>query len=152
MAGIQNRHIIPLRHFVDGVKQRKEILLGVDVFLTIGGKEDISSLFQPQSLMNFRRFYLCKIMMQHLCHRGASYIGVLLRQPAICNISSGVFRVCHVDIRNDVHNAAVGFFRQALILAAVSGFHVEDRNMQTLCTDDKQELVSPNTNTASSLI
>ena len=40
--------------------------------------------------------------------------------------------IAHVHIGNVVHNAAVGFLRQALVKAAVAGFHVEDGNVQPL--------------------
>ena len=53
-------------------------------------------------------------------------------------ITAGVFAVCKVDIGDNVHDAAVCFFGQALVLTAVSGFHVEDRNMQSLCCNGRQ--------------
>jgi len=37
-----------------------------------------------------------------------------------------VFGVGHVHIADDVHDAAVGLFGQAFVLAAVASFHVED--------------------------
>ena len=43
--------------------------------------------------------------------------------------------ICHIDIGNDVHDAAVGLLGQALILAAVARFHVKDRDVQPLCRD-----------------
>ena len=45
-----------------------------------------------------------------------------------------MFRVCHVHIADDVNDAAVGFFREALVLAAVACLHVEDGDVQTLCS------------------
>ena len=45
-----------------------------------------------------------------------------------------MFRVCHVHIADDVNDAAVGFFREALVLAAVTCLHVEDGDVQTLCS------------------
>ena len=49
--------------------------------------------------------------------------------------------VGHIHIGDDVHNPAVRLLRQALVLAAVAGLHMEDGNMQTLCTDDTQAAV-----------
>ena len=46
-----------------------------------------------------------------------------------------------VDVGDDVHDAAVGLLRQALILAAVAGFHVEDRDVQPLGADHGQAAV-----------
>ena len=47
-----------------------------------------------------------------------------------------------VHVGNDVHDPAVRLFRQALILAPVARFHVENRNMQTLCPDHGQAGIS----------
>ena len=46
--------------------------------------------------------------------------------------------VCHVDVGDDVHDASVGFFGQALIFAAVAGFHVEDGDVESFCSDDAE--------------
>ena len=74
--------------------------------------------------------------MQNLCHRGTGHIGTLFWQAGIGQITAGVFRVSHIHVRDDIHDAAVRLLRQALILAAVSCLHVEDGNVQTLCADD----------------
>ena len=47
-------------------------------------------------------------------------------------ILAGVLRIGKVDVRDDVHNAAIGLLGQALILAAVARLHVEDGDMQAL--------------------
>ena len=52
-----------------------------------------------------------------------------------------MLRIGHVHVGNDIDDAAVGLFRQALIFTTVTGFHVEDGNMQPLCTDDRQAAV-----------
>ena len=44
--------------------------------------------------------------------------------------------VCHVDIGDDVDDAAVGLLGEALVLAAVAGLHVEDGDVQALCAND----------------
>ena len=36
VAGIENRHVVFLRHFVDGCKERGEILFSIDVLFTMG--------------------------------------------------------------------------------------------------------------------
>ncbi len=41
----------------------------------------------------------------------------------------------HVHIGDDVYDAAVRLLRQALILAAIAGLHVENRNVQPLRAD-----------------
>ena len=36
MAAVEDRHIILLCHFVDGIEEREEVLLGVDVLFSVG--------------------------------------------------------------------------------------------------------------------
>ena len=79
--------------------------------------------------------------MQHLGHRGTGHVGTLLRQAGVGQITAGMLGVGHVHIGDDVHDAAVGLLRQTLVLAAVTGLHVEDGNMQTLGPDDAQAAV-----------
>ena len=52
-----------------------------------------------------------------------------------------MLRVGHVYIGDDVHDTAVRFLRQAFILAAVAGLHVENGDMQPLGTDDGKAAV-----------
>ena len=79
--------------------------------------------------------------MQHLRHRGAGYIRTFLGQARIRQISSGVLGVRHVHIGDDVNDAAVSFLRQALVLAAVASFHMEDGYVEPLGTNDAQARV-----------
>ena len=44
----------------------------------------------------------------------------------------------HVHIGDDVYDPAVRLLREALVLATVAGFHVEDRDVQALGTDHRQ--------------
>ena len=46
--------------------------------------------------------------------------------------------VGHVHVADDIDDTAVGLFGQALVLTAIASFHVEDRNMQALGTDDTE--------------
>ena len=46
--------------------------------------------------------------------------------------------VCHVDVGDDVHDASVGFFGEAFVFASVSGFHVEDGDVETFGSDDAE--------------
>ena len=49
--------------------------------------------------------------------------------------------VGHVHIADDIDNPAVGFLRQALVLASVSSLHVEDGDVQALGTNHRQTAV-----------
>ena len=138
MAGIENRHIIFFCQTIDRGKQRAEILLRVDVFLPMGRQQNVFPLFQSQAGMDIAALDFGEIFMQHLCHGGAGHIAAFFRKPAVCQISSGVFAVCHIDIRNDVNDPPVRLFRQALILAPVARLHVENRNVQAFGADGRQ--------------
>ena len=52
-----------------------------------------------------------------------------------------MLRVRHIHVGDDVHNAAVRFLRQALVLAAVASFHMENGDMQALGADDRKAAV-----------
>ena len=52
-----------------------------------------------------------------------------------------MFGVSHVYIADDVHDAAVGLFGQAFILAAVACLHVEDWDVQALCGNGRKAAV-----------
>ncbi len=73
--------------------------------------------------------------MQNLGHRRARDVCTLLREAAVGKIAACVLTIGHIHVGNDVHNPAVGFLGQALVLAAVTGLHMEDRNMQALGSD-----------------
>ena len=133
MAGIEDGHIVFLRHFVNRREKACEILFRVDIFLAVSGKKNILSLFQSEAGMDIACFDFSEIVMKHLCHRGTCNISALFGQSAIGKIAACVFRICHINIRNDVHNTAVCLLRQALILTAVARFHMEDRYVQSLC-------------------
>ena len=48
MARVKDRHIILLRHPINRREETGEILLRVDVFLPMGGEQDILPFFQSQ--------------------------------------------------------------------------------------------------------
>ena len=80
-------------------------------------------------------------MMQHLGHRTSCDVRPLLRQSTVGEIATGVLAVGHIHIADDIHDAAVGLFGQTLILTSVSGFHVEDGDVQALRTNHRQTRV-----------
>ena len=49
--------------------------------------------------------------------------------------------IAHVHIADDVYDPAVGFFRKAFVEASVACFHVEDRDVETLGSDDAEAAV-----------
>lgn len=141
MAGIQDRHIVLFGHFVDCGEQRSKVFLRVDILFAVGREQNVLTLFQSQTCMNIGSLDLFQILMQHFSHGRTGHIGALLRQTGVRQIAAGVLGISHIHIRDDVHNTTVGFFGQTLILATVACFHMEDGNMQTFCTDDRQAAV-----------
>ena len=138
MAAVQHRHVVFLRHGVDGIEEGEEVALGVDVLLPVGGQQDVFTLLQSQPLMDVRRLYLLQIIVQYLRHGRAGDEGPLLGHPALYEVPPRVLRVAEVDVRDDVHYPSVGLLGQALVLAPVAGLHVEDGDVQPLRADDAQ--------------
>ena len=138
MAAVQHGHVVLLRHFIDGRKETYEVLLRVDVLLPVGGEKDVPALFQPQAGVDIAGFDFHQVLVEHLGHGAASDVGALLGQAVLRQVTAGVLRVAQVHVGDNVHDAAVGLLRQALVLAAVAGFHVEDGDVQPLGPDDAE--------------
>ena len=101
-------------------------------------KQNVALLFQGKTGENVRRFDRSKVFRQHLSHRRTGHVGALLGQTALVQITARMLGIGKVHVRNDVHNTAVGLLGQAFILATVARFHVEDRNVKTLCGNGRQ--------------
>ena len=86
--------------------------------------------------MDIAGFDFLQVIMQDFRHRGAGDKSALLGQAAVCQIAAGVLGVGQVDVGDNVHDAPVGLLGKALVLAAVSRLHMENRNVETLCPDD----------------
>ena len=138
MAAVQDGHVVFHGHGVDGIEQREEVLLGVDILFAVGGEEDVSPLLQAQAGVDVGGFDLGQVGVQDFGHRAAGHVGAFLGQAAFGEVPPGVFAVGQVHIADDVHDAAVGLLGQAFVLAAVAGFHMEDGNVQALGADDAQ--------------
>ena len=138
VAAVEDGHVVLFCHTVDGVEEREEVLLRVDVFLAVGAQKDILALLQAEPFVDVTCLDLGQVLVQHLGHRRAGHVSAFLRQTAVGQIAAGVLAVGHVDVRNDIHDAAIGLLRQALVLAAVAGLHVENGDMQALSADDAE--------------
>ena len=93
---------------------------------------------KPEAGENVALFDVGKVRVKHLRHRGTGDICALLRQTALGKIPPRVLGICHIDVGDYIDDPAVCLLRKTLVLAAVAGFHVEDRNMQPLCRDSRQ--------------
>ena len=138
VAAVQHRHIVLLRHPIDGRKEARKILFRVDVLLPVGGEQNVLALLQPKPGVDVTGFDFRQVLVEHLGHGAASDVGALLGQAVLRQVAAGVLRVTQVHIRDDIHNAAVGLLRQALVLAAVARLHVEDGDVQPLSADDAE--------------
>ena len=138
MAAVQHGHVVLLRHFIDGRKEAYEVLLRVDVLLPVSGKQNVLALLQSQAGVDIAGFDFHQVLVEHLGHGAASDVGALLGQAVLCQVTASMLRVAQVHVRDNVHDAAVGLLRQALVLAAVAGFHVEDGDVQPLSSNDAE--------------
>ena len=91
--------------------------------------------------MNVARFDLCEVLVQNFGHGATRNVRAFLGQTAIGQVAAGVFGIGHVHVADDVHDAAVGLFGQAFILAAVARFHMENRNVQALSGNRRKATV-----------
>ena len=82
-----------------------------------------------------------EIVMKHLGHRGACDIGALLWKSAVSKITARMLRIRQIHIGDDVNYAAVRLLRKAFVLAAVTGLHVEDRDVKTFRANDRETAV-----------
>lgn len=88
MAAVEDWHIILLGHLVDCVEEAEEILLSINVLLTVSAEEDVFALFKAKALMDIAGFYLCKIVMKNLSHWRACDIGALLWKACIGKVTA----------------------------------------------------------------
>ncbi len=135
MAAVENWHIIFLCHCIDGVEKTEEVLLGVNVLFTVGAEQDVFALLESKALVNIAGLDLGEILVQDFSHRRARDVCSLLRESAIGKIAACVLAVGHIHVGNDIHDPAVGLLRKAFVLAAVAGFHMENRDVKTLGPD-----------------
>lgn len=56
---VKNRHIVFFSHFIDGGKETREVLLGVDIFFAVGAEQNVLTFFEAKTGVNVARFDLC---------------------------------------------------------------------------------------------
>lgn len=52
MAAVQDGHVVLARYGVDGIEQRGEVSLGVDVLLAVGAEQDVLSFLESEALVD----------------------------------------------------------------------------------------------------
>ena len=138
VAGVKDWHIILLCHGIDRCEQLDKIAVCIDIFLPMGREQNVLPLSQSQTLVDIARFDLVQIGVQYLGHGAAGHKGALLRQAALHQIPARVLRIAEIYIADDIHNASVRLLRQALVLAAVTRLHMENRNVQPFSADHRK--------------
>ena len=138
VAGVQDRHVVLLGHGVDGVEQAQEVLLRVDVLLTVSAQQDVSTFLEAQAGVDVAGLNLRQVLVQDLSHRRARHVCALLRQSTVRQVPAGVLGVGEIDIGDDIDNPPVRLLRQALVFATVASLHMENRDVQPFGADDGQ--------------
>ena len=141
VAGVQDGHVVSLGQRVDGGEQAREVGLGVDVLLAVGGEQHVALGLQAELGEDVRGLDLAQVGAQHLRHGRSGDVGALRGAAGVLEVAAGVLGVCQVDVGDHVDDAAVGLLGQALVLAAVARLHVEDGDVQALCRDGGQAAV-----------
>ena len=141
VAAVQNRHVVLFGHFVDGGKEAREVLFGVDILFAVGAEQNVLALFEAEAGVNVARFDLREVLVQNFGHGATGHIRAFLGQTAVSEVAAGVFGVSHVHVADDVHDAAVGLFGQAFVLATVARFHMENRDVQALSGNRRKATV-----------
>lgn len=141
VAGVQDRHVVFLGQRVDGGEQAREVGLGVDVLLAVGGQQHVAPGLQAELGEDVGRLDLVQVGAQDLCHGRAGDVGALRGAAGVLEVAACMLGVGQVDVGDHVDDAAVGLLGQALVLAAVAGLHVEDGDVEPLGHDGGQAAV-----------
>ena len=141
VAGVQDRHVVLLCQRVDRGEQAREVGLGVDVLLAVGGQQHVALGLKSELCEDVARLDLVQVGAQDLRHRAARDVGALGCAAGVLEVATGVLGVGQVDVGDHVDDAAVCLLGQALVLAAVARLHVEDGDVQALCRDGGQAAV-----------
>lgn len=141
MTTVEDGYVVLLRHLVDSSEEGEEVLLRVDIFLAMGGQENILAFLQAKALVDVAGLDIGEVVVENFCHGGPCDIGALLGQTAVGEVSSCVLRIGHIHVGDDIDDTAVGFLGQALVLAAVAGLHVENGDVKTFRSDNAEAAV-----------
>ena len=141
VAAVKNRHVVFFRQRVNRIEQAREIFFRIDVFFAVGAEEHVAPFFQAEAGVNVACFNVFQICVKDFRHRRSRNVSAFLRQAVVRQVAAGVFAVAEIDIADDIDDAAVGFFREAFVFAAVPGFHVENRDVEAFCGNGAETTV-----------
>lgn len=141
VAGVQDRHVVLLGQSVYRREQAREVRLGVDVLLAVGGEQHVALGLQAERGKDIRSLDLVQVGAQDLRHGRPGDVGALGCAAGVLEVAACVLGVGQVDVGDHVDDASVGLLGQALVLAAVARLHVEDGDVQALGRDGGQAAV-----------
>ena len=78
MTTVEDGHVVLLRHLVDSSKEGEEVLLRVDIFLAMGGQENVLAFLQAEALVHVAGLDIGEVVVENLRHGGPCDIGALL--------------------------------------------------------------------------
>ena len=138
VAAVEYRHVEFLCNGVDCVEEAEEVFLCVDVLFAVGRQKDIFALLETEALVDVAGLDFGEVLVKHFCHGAAGDVGAFFGETAVCQVAAGMLRVAKVYVGDNIYDTAVGLLGQALVLAAIAGFHVENRNVQALGGNGRQ--------------
>lgn len=141
VAGVQDRHVVLLGQRVDRGEQAREVRLGVDVLLAVGGQQHVALWLKAELREDVGGLDLVQVGAQDLGHGRPRDVGALRGAAGVLEVAARVLGVGQVDVGDHVDDTAVGLLGQALVLAAVTGLHVEDGDVEPLGRDGGQAAV-----------
>lgn len=90
MAAVEDGHVVLLGHGVDGVEERQEVLLGVDVLLAVGRQKDIFALLKTEAAENVARFDFGQVVVENFRHGRTADISALRCHTRCVEIAAGM--------------------------------------------------------------
>lgn len=108
VAGVQDRHVVPLGQRVDGGEQAREVRLGVDVLLAVGGQQHVALWLKAELREDVGGLDLAQVGAQDLGHGRTRDVGALRGAAGVPEVAAGVLGVGQVDVGDHVDDAAVG--------------------------------------------
>lgn len=93
MAAVEYGHVVFAGDGVDGVEQREEVFLGVDVFLAVGAKQYVPAFLEAETGVDVAGFDCGKVFVEHFGHWRAGDIGAFFGESAVGEVTPGVLAV-----------------------------------------------------------
>lgn len=70
MATVEDGHIVLLRHLVDSCEEGEEVLLGINVFLTVSRQENVLAFLQAKALVDVAGLDIGEVVVENFRHGG----------------------------------------------------------------------------------